>query len=113
MRHGGNQFTKSYKTYQSNYHRSLAHNRYSHVSKTPVYLTKNSKFGPNRNDEDRMISDWPDGKLFFKEDSYREKFPKGSNWKESDGSNHDVEIIGMYIKKYNKYIKKIERLEEE
>ena len=53
------------------------------------------------------------GKLFFKEDSYREKFPKGSNWKESDGSNHGVEIIGMDIKKYNQAITKIERLERE
>ena len=54
-----------------------------------------------------------DGKLFFKEDSYREKFPKGSNWKESDGNNHGVEIIGMDIKKYNQAITKIERLERE
>ena len=53
------------------------------------------------------------GKLFFKEDSYREKFPKGSNWKESDGNKHGVEIIGMDIKKYNQAITKIERLERE
>ena len=54
-----------------------------------------------------------DGKLFFKEDSYREKFPKGSNWKESDGNKHGVEIIGMDIKKYKQSIAKIERLERE
>ena len=58
-----NAFTKSVKTYQSNYHRSLANPRYSHVSKTPVY--KNEEFGKNRDEEDRMISDWPDGQLNF------------------------------------------------
>ena len=60
-----NAFTKSVKTYQSNYHRSLASPLYSHVSKTPVYLPEDNKFGPNREDEDRMISDWPDGQLNF------------------------------------------------
>ena len=53
------------------------------------------------------------GKLFFKEDSYRLKFPKGSNWKESDGSNHGAEIIGMAIKKYKQAITRIARLERE
>ena len=48
-----NAYTKSVKTYQSNYLRSLAENRYSHVSKTPVYDDK----------ERRKISDWPDSKL--------------------------------------------------
>ena len=54
-----------------------------------------------------------DGKLFFKEDSYREKFPKGSNWKESDGNKHGAEIIGMDIRKYKRAITKINRLEIE
>ena len=51
------------------------------------------------------------GKLYFKRDIYREKFPKGSNWKESDGLNHGVEIIGMDIRKYKRAITKIDRLE--
>ena len=44
---------------------------------------------------------------------YRLKFPKGTDWKESDRNNHGVEIIGMDIKKYNQAITKIERLERE
>ena len=58
-----NAYSKSVKTYQSNYHRSIGNERYSHVSKTPNYL--NQEFGKNRDEEDRMISDWPEGKLFF------------------------------------------------
>ena len=46
-------------------------------------------------------------------DAYRKKFPKGPDWKESDGSDHGVEIIGMDIKKYKQAISKIERLEKE
>jgi len=53
------------------------------------------------------------GKLFFKEDSYREKFPKGSNWKESDGNNHGVEIIGMDIRKHKQALVKITKLEKD
>ena len=53
------------------------------------------------------------GKLFFKEDSYRLKFPKGSNWKESDGNNHSVEIIGMDIRKYKRAIITITKIERE
>jgi len=60
-----NAFTKSVKTYQSNYLRSLANQRYSHVSRTPVYLPEDNNFGLNRDEEDRMISDWPDGQLNF------------------------------------------------
>ena len=54
-----------------------------------------------------------DGKLFFKEDSYREKFPKGSNWKESDGNKHGVEIIGMDIRKHKQALVKITKLEKD
>ena len=46
-------------------------------------------------------------------DAYREKFPKGSKWKESDGLNHGVEIISMDIKKYNQAIAKITKLEKD
>ena len=53
------------------------------------------------------------GKLFFKEDSYRLKFPKGTNWKESDGNDHGVEIIGTDIKKYNQAVSKIQQLEKD
>ena len=53
------------------------------------------------------------GHLFFKEDSYREKFPKGSNWKESDGNNHGVEIIGMDIRKHKQALVKITKLEKD
>ena len=53
------------------------------------------------------------GKLYFKRDIYREKFPKGSNWKESDGLNHGVEIISMDIKKYNQAVAKINKLERD
>ena len=58
-----NAYSKSIKTYQSNYHRSLGNEKYSHASKTPDY--RNEEFGKNRDEEDRMISDWPEGKLFF------------------------------------------------
>ena len=58
-----NSFHKSYSTYQSNYHRSLYDKRFAHTSKTPVYETE--KFTKNRDDEDRMISDWPDSKLMM------------------------------------------------
>ena len=33
-------------------------------------------------------------------DAYRKKFPKGSDWKESDGSDHGVKTIG-YLKVNN------------
>ena len=46
-------------------------------------------------------------------DAYRKKFPKGPDWKESDGSDHGAKIIGMDIKKYKQAISKIERLEKE
>ena len=46
-------------------------------------------------------------------DAYRKKFPKGPDWKESDGSDHGVEIVGMDIKKYKQAISKIERLEKD
>jgi len=46
-------------------------------------------------------------------DAYREKFPKGSNWKESDGNKHGVEIIGIDMRKYKRAIIKIDRLEIE
>ena len=46
-------------------------------------------------------------------DAYRKKFPKGHDWKESDGSNHGVEIIGMDIKKYKQAIVNIDRLEKD
>ena len=58
-----NSFSKSYSTYQSNYHRSLYDPKYAHVSQTPVFET--DKFIKNRDDEARMISDWPDGKLMM------------------------------------------------
>ena len=56
-----NAYNKSFKTFQSNYHRSLNHKRFSHVSETPVYKT--SEFEKNKDHKDRMISDWPQGKL--------------------------------------------------
>jgi len=56
-----NAYTKSVKSYQSNYHRSLANKRFSHVSKTPVYKT--ADFEKNRDKKNRMISDWPEGRL--------------------------------------------------
>ena len=34
-------------------------------------------------------------------DAYRKKFPKGPDWKESDGSNHGIETIG-YLKTNSK-----------
>ena len=56
-----NALNKSFKTYQSNYHRSLANKRFSHVSETPVYKT--SEFEKNKDSENKRISDWPLGKL--------------------------------------------------
>ena len=53
------------------------------------------------------------GKYYFKRDTYREKFPKGPDWKESDGNDHGVEIIGMDIKKHKQAIAKIEQLEKD
>ena len=44
-------------------------------------------------------------------DAYRKKFPKGSDWKESDGNDHGVTIIG-YTKRYKflgeQYIEELE-----
>ena len=40
------------------------------------------------------------GKYYSKRDIYREKFPKGSDWKESGGSNHGIKTIG-YLKVNN------------
>ena len=37
-------------------------------------------------------------------DAYRKKFPKGPDWKESDGSNHGVEIIGYSKEEYSKIL---------
>ena len=48
-----NAFSKSVKTYQSNYLNSLKSYRFSHVSKTPVYNSDN-------NAEPQMISAFPD-----------------------------------------------------
>ena len=53
------------------------------------------------------------GKYYFKRDTYREKFPKGPDWKESDGNDHSVGIIGTDIKKYNQTISKIQQLEKD
>ena len=53
------------------------------------------------------------GKLYFKRDIYREKFPKGSNWKESDCNKHGVEIIGMDIRKHKQALVKITKLEKD
>ena len=47
-----NAFSKSVKTYQSNYLNSLQYYRYSHVSKTPVYNAANGV-------EPQMISEFP------------------------------------------------------
>ena len=58
-----NAYSKSVKTYQSNYHRSLGLPQYSHVSATPVYKT--NEFEKNRDGEDRMISDFPEGAINF------------------------------------------------
>ena len=46
-------------------------------------------------------------------DSYRKKFPKGKDWKESDGLNHGVEIIAVDIKKYNQLKVKTDKLEKD
>ena len=46
-------------------------------------------------------------------DAYRKKFPKGSDWKESDGNNHGAEIIGMDIRKYKRAIITITKIERE
>ena len=46
-------------------------------------------------------------------DAYREKFPKGSNWKESDGNKHGSEIIGMDIRKHKQALVKITKLEKD
>ena len=48
-----NAFSKSVKTYQSNYLNSLQYYKYSHVSKTPVY-------NANSGTEPKMISEFPD-----------------------------------------------------
>ena len=53
------------------------------------------------------------GKYYTKRNIYREKFIKGPDWKESDGSNHGVEIISMDVKKYKQAIAKIDRLEKD
>ena len=58
-----NAYSKSVKTYQSNYHRSLGLSQYSHVSATPVYKTE--EFEKNRDGENRMISDFPEGSINF------------------------------------------------
>ena len=46
-------------------------------------------------------------------DSYRKKFPKGKDWKESDGLNHGVEVIAVDIKKYNQLKAKADKLERD
>ena len=53
------------------------------------------------------------GKYYSKRDIYRLKFPKGPDWKESDGNNHGVKIISTDIKKYNQAVSKIQQLERE
>ena len=53
------------------------------------------------------------GKYYSKRDIYRLKFPKGTDWKESDGNDHGVEIIGTDIKKYNQAVSKIQQLERD
>ena len=51
--------------------------------------------------------------------AYRKKFPKGYDWKESDGSDHGVEIIGYSEEEYsrilverNSFLLEKERLED-
>ena len=53
------------------------------------------------------------GKYYSKQDIYRLKFPKGNDWKESDGNDHGVEIIDTDTKKYKQAIAKIDRLEKD
>ena len=56
--------TKSFTVTESNYHRSLYKERFSHANKTPVY-TSDGVPEPNIKGEPKRISDWPAGRIEF------------------------------------------------
>ena len=56
--------TKSFTVTESNYHRSLYKERFSHANETPVYNSDGVP-EPNIKGEPKRISDWPAGRLEF------------------------------------------------
>ena len=58
------QFNKSVKRYQCSYHRALKKEQNSFVNKTPVFLPTDF-MEKNRDQEDKMISDFPGGLEMF------------------------------------------------